>query len=415
MPHAIYVIPQVNAWVAQRGGVLGIRSRRVMAIGLPLLSILTVSELRAVLAHEFGHFYAGDTKLAPVVYWTRYSIAQMLDNLNTRYAAWLYLFITPYAEIFLKIIQDISRKQELIADELAARVAGDRTAITALQTVFAGNDAFKGYWQGVIMPLLKANICPLILEGFSHFVTAGTISGALSQKIERELREGRTETYDSHPTLPERIAAIKKLSAGDVAEDGRRAITLFGDLEDFERDMTLKFLTSGILRANKRIEMPEKEAKRLAQARIAKLRFVPWGEATTRAYLPMWEETIRKYARGLEGITPTALPEVAKDFSLFGMNMLKKANRGWEHDSLSERTSSAIGAALAVALYRAGWDLRVTPGQPVCLENGGQRIMPFEVLGKLRSHVISAQEWRATCAEASITDMDLGRLVKSDA
>jgi heat shock protein HtpX len=39
-----------------------------MGIGLPLFSILNVSELRAVLAHEFADLYSGDTSLGPWVY-----------------------------------------------------------------------------------------------------------------------------------------------------------------------------------------------------------------------------------------------------------------------------------------------------------------------------------------------------------
>src|SRR5690242_17671386 len=42
MPHEVYLIPEINAWVAQRGGTIGFGSRRVMALGLPLLSLLTV-------------------------------------------------------------------------------------------------------------------------------------------------------------------------------------------------------------------------------------------------------------------------------------------------------------------------------------------------------------------------------------
>src|SRR5215470_10458583 len=57
MPDHVYLVPEVNAFVAQRGGIMGIGSRRVMGIGLPLMRTLQVDELRAVLAHEMGHFY----------------------------------------------------------------------------------------------------------------------------------------------------------------------------------------------------------------------------------------------------------------------------------------------------------------------------------------------------------------------
>jgi len=65
MPSEVYLIGDVNAWVADRGGILGFGSRRVMGLGLPLMSALTVSQFRAVLAHEFAHYYGGDTSLGP--------------------------------------------------------------------------------------------------------------------------------------------------------------------------------------------------------------------------------------------------------------------------------------------------------------------------------------------------------------
>ena len=54
-----------DAWVTQRGGFMGFASRRVMGIGLPLLQALPVPEMRAVLAHEFGHYASRDVKLGP--------------------------------------------------------------------------------------------------------------------------------------------------------------------------------------------------------------------------------------------------------------------------------------------------------------------------------------------------------------
>jgi len=71
----------MNAWVAHRGGLMGLGARGIMGLGLPLLQTLTVSELRAVLAHEFGHYHGGDTKLGRFVYGTRTAIGRTLENL----------------------------------------------------------------------------------------------------------------------------------------------------------------------------------------------------------------------------------------------------------------------------------------------------------------------------------------------
>ena len=81
MPTEVYLVADVNAFVTTRGGFMGFGSRRVMGLGLPLLQTLGVRELRAVLAHEFGHYHGGDTKLGPWIYKTRAAIGRTLQGL----------------------------------------------------------------------------------------------------------------------------------------------------------------------------------------------------------------------------------------------------------------------------------------------------------------------------------------------
>ena len=42
-----------------------------MLVGLPLLQLVTERGLRAVIAHEYGHYAGGDTRLGPWIYRTR--------------------------------------------------------------------------------------------------------------------------------------------------------------------------------------------------------------------------------------------------------------------------------------------------------------------------------------------------------
>src|SRR5438067_912250 len=82
LPSEVYLIPDVNAWVVQRGSLLGAGGYRVLAIGYPLLQSMSVSQIRAVLAHEFGHFCAADTKLSPLIYRTTKSVVRTLHALH---------------------------------------------------------------------------------------------------------------------------------------------------------------------------------------------------------------------------------------------------------------------------------------------------------------------------------------------
>ena len=43
VPHDVYLIGDANAFVADRGGVMGFGTHRIMGLGLPLLSTMTVS------------------------------------------------------------------------------------------------------------------------------------------------------------------------------------------------------------------------------------------------------------------------------------------------------------------------------------------------------------------------------------
>jgi Zn-dependent protease with chaperone function len=56
VPNEVYLTGEMNAFVADRGGMLRFGSRRIMGLSLPLLTVLTFPEFRAVLAQEFAHF-----------------------------------------------------------------------------------------------------------------------------------------------------------------------------------------------------------------------------------------------------------------------------------------------------------------------------------------------------------------------
>jgi heat shock protein HtpX len=125
MPADVYLVGDMNAWVAHRGGLMGLGARGIMGLGLPLLQTLTVSELRAVLAHEFGHYHGGDTKLGRFVYGTRTAIGRTLENLGHHGSILQFPFIW-YGKLFLRVSHAVSRRQELAADRLAAHVVGAR-------------------------------------------------------------------------------------------------------------------------------------------------------------------------------------------------------------------------------------------------------------------------------------------------
>lgn len=362
MPAEVYVDLEVNASVMERGGILGMNKRRVLVLGLPVFSLLTIPQFKSLLAHEFGHFYWGDTRLGPWLHRAYAAISHTTEVLHqVRYTAWINLLLFGYAEWFIDIAQDLMRKQEFLADQLAARIAGARATIEGLQLLHVGEDAFDAYWRGTMAPMLRFGVRLPLLEGFRRFLAVQTISSSVLRKTDTRMKEDKTEEFDTHPALPERVAALAHVPSEDTEQPSNEmaTIALLGDPSYLETALIDTILGKG---------------------KAASLRFVSWEDACADAYIPMWQDTVRTYARGLEGVTPEALPDLVKNLSTFGMEMLKKAKQGGEMDAVSSRTGAAVGSALALALRGAGWELRVSPGEPVCAQHGESRIEPFEVM-----------------------------------
>jgi len=81
VPDETYLEPDANAAVTEVGPPL-LRKRRVLILGLPLLDLLTVDQLRAVIAHEFGHYVGGDTRIGTWTYRTRRAILRTVSALR---------------------------------------------------------------------------------------------------------------------------------------------------------------------------------------------------------------------------------------------------------------------------------------------------------------------------------------------
>jgi hypothetical protein len=153
MPAAVYLTLQTNAWVARHGGILGFSGRRVMALGLPLLPILAVSELRAILAHEFSHYYGGDTGLGLWINRARETLARSLQSLAAERG----------------FLHFVSRQREYRADELACAVAGAQPLLSGLRKITLATFAWPSFWTTEAVPALQAGFGPPLADGFAAF------------------------------------------------------------------------------------------------------------------------------------------------------------------------------------------------------------------------------------------------------
>ena len=396
LPREVYLVGAPNAFVADRGGVMGFGSRRVMGLGLPLLSLLTVSQFRAVLAHEFAHYYGGDTRLGPWVYKTRTSIVRIFENIGSvgelaRIAILgvMYMVVATllkgYFVAFLRTINLVSRRQEYRADELACLVAGRQNLIDGLQTVHRAATAWPAFWNHEVAPPLSDGSLVALGDGFARFVSVPEISTAIGKNLETTLQQEKTSPYDTHPPLRDRIAAAQELADGSAPQDVQSAITLLENLPSTE----VKFVEECV-----------------PDMRPGTLKYVSWDEVTIRVTVPAWQKFVTEYAEALQGVTADTLPDQVPRFREIGSRIRDPKGMLLSPPQRTARAGSLFAAALALALIRTGWELQVQPAI-FHIRRGDQEFNPFEAIDRLMAGKLSREAWAARCCELGISQLVL--------
>ena len=395
-PREVYLIGEANAFVADRGGVMGFGSRRIMGLGYPLLSTMTVSQFRAVLAHEFAHYYGGDTSLGPWVYRTKTSMVRIFENVGSvrplaRIAVLgvMYLVVTNllkwYFVGFLRLSNYVSRRQEYRADELACVVGGRQNLIDGLQAIHRAAVVWPAYWKQEVQPVLSMGSVVAIGDGLTRFMAVPQISEAISKNLETRLREEKTKPYDSHPPLRERIAAAQGLPDGLALQDSQPAASLLENLQDIEVHFVESFLSD---------------------VRPGSLSYVPWDEVTRRVTIPGWEQFVSDYSEPLKGVTAESLPDQVPKLRDIGSRIRDPKGMLLSPDQRTARAEGLFASALALAMIRSGWELHVGPGT-LRMSSGNHEFNPFLAVHQLTTKILSREAWTGQCQELGLSKLVL--------
>lgn len=244
-PTRVALDDDANASVLELEDAPGLGPERALQLGLPLLRALTVGELRALVAHELGHFVAEHRHgpwMRRAYLATRITSAR-LQALAARariLALPLAMVSAPFwalAQLFQRVALAASRRQERYADELARRAAGAAATLGMLRRIHVAEIALRAYREHHVVPALERGLLPPLGEGFSRLLA----SEAAVELGERWLRrcEARGATAsDSHPPLAERLAAAARAptTAPTLRDSDRPAILLLDDPEQYETE-----------------------------------------------------------------------------------------------------------------------------------------------------------------------------------
>ncbi|MFM9589096.1 M48 family metalloprotease [Streptomyces scabiei] len=279
-PSRIVLTADVNAAVSEDARLLGLRAGpRHLYLGIPLAQGLTEAQLRAVLAHELGHYSNADTRLSAITARGRAQVLRTighfeeradrtagrerarLEKKNARAAAkgrktkeidtagagityramaWIY---TCYARLYIRATLTDARRQEYAADAAAARIAGRDATASALREIPALDAAFGFYMNSYATLGAEARLLPPRGEFFGGHGRMLSARQLELVGLRAELPTEPASPYDSHPPIADRVARIEALPADGRADEARGpALGLLAD-----PDRTLAALEDAVL------------------------------------------------------------------------------------------------------------------------------------------------------------------------
>jgi Zn-dependent protease with chaperone function len=193
--HASAAVEAVSWWL---------RRRRTLVIGFPLLTTLSLPELRAVIAHELAHFSSAHDRFGAWVYRTRASWLTLRTTLDRRLATPVYVYwlLSWYEPRLIAASAPVSRRHELVADRIAATVAGGRVAADALVVVESGaRFADETHWPAIEISHESAAAPPCPYSQMLTWNARETSTDLLDSLVGQE-----GEPDDTHPSPRERLA-----------------------------------------------------------------------------------------------------------------------------------------------------------------------------------------------------------------
>jgi Zn-dependent protease with chaperone function len=282
-PHKVFVSARVNAAVFYDLSILNLilPSRKNLEIGLGLVNSLSLGELRAVLAHEFGHFAQRAMAVGRWVYIAQQIAAHLVarrdkldDFLNAlsrwdfriawvgwvlRLIVWSIRSLVDSAfQLVLLMQRALSREMEFNADLVAVSLTGSDALIHALYKLEAADDAW-GRALGFVMGekgkgRLVRDLFEIQSQVFAHMgqllgdpvygrvpaPAAGAAGPAEHRVFKAELAQP-PQMWLSHPLNHEREAnAKRRYIAAPI--DERAAWALFDQPQALREAVTAKLL-----------------------------------------------------------------------------------------------------------------------------------------------------------------------------
>ena len=284
-PHRVFLSPGVNAAVFYDLSILNLLfpSKKNLEIGLGLANALSLSEFKAVLAHEMGHFAQRSMAVGRWVYVSQQIASNLvarrdwfdraLDGLSTtdiriawlgwlsRLIVWsLRALLDSAFQVVVVAQRALSREMEFQADLVAVSVSGSDALVHALHRAGTADEAWDRALRVAVQELSQGRRIPdlfaLQTRVSEHLVSVAAdehsgppelpATGRDAHRVFQEQLAQPPRMWATHPSNREREDNSKRVYV-PAPLDARSAWLLFGDPVALRRRAT-RALLDGIAR-----------------------------------------------------------------------------------------------------------------------------------------------------------------------
>ncbi len=274
-PKKVYLSAAINASVFYDSSFwsMFLPIKKNLEIGLGLVNIVSKSELKAILSHEFGHFSQRSMKVGSYVYNMNHVIYNLLFNKDS-YEHFVHEFssVSGVWYVFVQIaimINDVmksilqksyrlvyrsymgmSREMEYHADEIAASITGYEPLKSSLLRMSLADFSFDtvlSFYDGTKAEKKRSeNIYRehLFVTQFLAKHSDIEIDNGLPQVTEHAIRRyNKTklvvkDQWASHPSIEDRISMLQKTGLVSSTIDNDPANELFANIERTQKEFT---------------------------------------------------------------------------------------------------------------------------------------------------------------------------------
>lgn len=272
-PKYIYLDPDVNAYVRYTNSWLSLIMpvKKELTIGLPLTQCLELSEFKAVLSHEFGHFAQKSMRIGSYIHTANTIIHDLIYNrdswdnalarwrqsdIRIAFPAWILSPVIWLIRELLKLFyltlnvlnSSLSREMEFNADKFAAKSAGSEAIISSLWKLDPASDQLNNVMNHLYNASKLGKFSSNI---FYHYQIELNQNKLKQEKAYNELGTdqnghrvyfttseiSKVHMYDSHPPNDEREKSVKNPFIA-CENDSRSPEILFRKLNKWQERLT---------------------------------------------------------------------------------------------------------------------------------------------------------------------------------